>query len=752
MQAGVFTDHNVSTVSTRVLVDGVHRPHVEASWEASIDGDLPAQVVAGTGIKERSGQIDFAHRDSIMTRPETPWGGGEWPPSRGARVEIWDDVETAAGPYSYRRFYGRIDEVWGDPEVSASIVDDWDLYRRPVTVLPMQKYMPSVRTGPTSAPAPYWAHLTAWGPVYKAIEQVGRGILPPVDSAGRVMLHCAVQGSVVPDVGGVIDPPTTIHAAYTEGVDVVADMTIRENVGESAGSGTDNLAITIRASRRVWTDQGTVPHLALTSNDNGNSVSVYLLGSGAVQIVRGDTIVSEQIVDYGEDDLIGISVLWGSSNIHVYSVGSGDESSAPSPGAPPSLPNASCTMRWVGGVRVVRGLSRATWIATQRAILVTPVAHYRPAWGGGLDATRLIENTTAEQVLSEYAKRQLMSIWLDENGTLQLWGASRLSSRASTSVLSTGRRLQGLPWRQSWASVRSSVRVDYQEAALTRSRYWGIKLWQDDSAKQLQNGDVDTRFAEPASNQDWIEPDFTFTRVDGRTGFNSGNGSYWGATYSVPDGTDGSYGYSYVAFASRQIGPMKVVLEHIVSGLPTGGRVHLRTPPQEASSNLWMRWRDAPLPLIRGRALTEWTDAHLPGTPAGPSWAPEYVHDFAWWGRQVDAEILRNWLAPQLATPIATIGGLAGGFDPRRQLGDIITVDAEETHGAALDVLLVGIRETRSSAGPRQELDVRVRSAARSDIVTYADERAARTGTYAADRTDRAGKTYKTVRDAPLGG
>lgn len=751
MQAGVFTDHDVSTVATRVLVDGVHRPHVEASWEASIDGDLPAQVLAGTGIKERSGQVDFAHSSSIMEQSETPWTGDEWPPARGARVEIWDDVETPTGPSSYRRFYGRIDDVWGDQEVSASIVDDWDLYRRPVTVLPMQKYMPSVRTGPTSAPDPYWAYLTAWGPAYKAIEQVGRGILPPVGSPGRVMLHCAVQGSVVPDVGGVIGPPTALHAAFTEGVDVVADMAIREHSGQSVGAGSDNLAITVRASRRVWTDQGTVPYVTVTSNDNGNSVSVYLLASGAVQVLQGGTVVSEQVVDYGTGDLIGVSVLWTANNIHVYSIGTGVESSAPSPGAPPSLPSASCRMRWVAGVRIVRGVSWAKWIATQRAVLAAPVAHYRPAWGGGLDASRLIEGSTAEQVLSEYAQRQLMSIWLDENGTLQLWGASRLASLRSTSTLSTKSRLEGLPWRQSWASVRSSVRVDYQEAALTRSRYWGIALWQQDSATQLQNGDIDTKFAEPGADEDWIEPDFAFEAANLPERFNVGNGSYWGATYST-ETVDGNWGHSYVSFSARQIGPRKVALEHIVSGLPEGGRLHLRTPPREATSALWMRWRDTPLPIIRGRALTQWTDVHLAPAQAGPSWAPEFVHDFSWWGRAVDAGILRDWLAPQLAAPIATIAGLSGGFDPRRQLGDVITVDAETTHGASLDVLLVGIRETRSTAGPRQELDVRVRSATRPDVVTYAEERNTHTGSYIADRTARAGKTYKTVRDSPLEG
>ena len=67
-------------------------------------------------------------------------------------------------------------------------------------------------------------------------------------------------------------------------------------------------------------------------------------------------------------------------------------------------------------------------------------------------------------------------------------------------------------------------------------------------------------------------------------------------------------------------------------------------------------------------------------------------------------------------------------------------------------MLLVGIRETRSTAGPRQELDVRVRSAARPDVVTYAEERNTHTGSYIADRTARAGKTYKTVRDSPLEG
>lgn len=743
MQSGVFSSGDVLEAERRVLVNGVHRPHVSVSLSADHDvwpGGGPG------GISSRTAQVLFAHTGQVIERAETPWNPpqGGWPPRRGDTVRIIDDVVTTGAPYSYTRFTGRVDDVWGDSELSVSCIDGWDEYRHDVTVLPMQARMPGVRTGEQSAAAQYTTYLAPFGPVYRAMEACGKGILPPVDAPGRVVVHAPFIGGIVPTVGGVLTGATARHQAGNGQSEYVEDMTLAETWGQSVGGSTGSLAITLRAPRSVFTSHTGAHPAVIVRGSNDAEVVVNALANGTVQVyLSGALVATVATGGYGSDLLLGLSILWSGTALRVYNIATGVEQTATVP-APPALPDATCRVRWLSGVRVTRNETLAQWTSTSRAVMSQPYRFRWAQWGQLLAASRLYQGP-AFDLIEEWARAQLMMVWLDEHGMVEAQPLDRMAAASPVATFSTAREVDQLPWRQSWQHLRSRTGVSYQRAAVQSSGQVRTLLWQPSSAKQLRSGDAPEEFAEPAANQDWIEPDFTFAPAAIDPGF--GTGSVWGAVYTS-EGVEGEqWAESRVAFDATTLGPEKVLLWHTTAGLLSTQTATLKTPEEW---NAPASMKNAPLPIIRGRGLTEWSEEKVHSAIVGPAWAPEFVHDMGWWGRPTDAGLLNNWLTPRLTTAITTLNGLDVGYDPRLQIGDVYTIDAGSTHGVRLTVLLTGIKDSDGPGGVSQSITVQVLTAINMTTQWRIFEDAWSTRTYADFETAWGNSTYAALAADPL--
>jgi len=137
--------------------------------------------------------------------------------------------------------------------------------------------------------------------------------------------------------------------------------------------------------------------------------------------------------------------------------------------------------------------------------------------------------------------------------------------------------------------------------------------------------------------------------------------------------------------------------------------------------NFFPRFRGFEYPALRGRAKVKWTDASVVSATTGPSGFPELEHDSGPWGaRSADTVVqtkLADYIASQVTTPSPTIDSLRVGYDPRRQLGDVITISSPDLMGVTINALIVGVR---NSAGDSytQTLNVRIISAA-TTYTTY---------------------------------
>lgn len=743
MQSGIFTSSEVLNVSRRVLVNGVHRPHIGTDLSAD-HGVWPGG--GGGGVSSRTVEIEFAHSGVVVERSETPWNppASDWPPRRGDSVRIVDDVTTVSGPYSYTRFTGRVDDVYGGRSLSVSCIDGWDEYRHDVTVLPMLARMPGVRTGEESAAAHYTTYLAPFGPVYRAMEACGKGVLPPVTAPGSTVFHAPFIGGIVPTVGGVMVGASARYQAGNGQSEYVEDMTLAESWGASAGAGSGSLAVTLRAPQSVFTAHAPAHPAVILRGSNNAEVVVNALANGTVQVyLSGALVATVATGGYGSDLLLGVSVLWSGTTLRVYTIGTGAEQSVTVP-APPSLPNATCRVRWLTGVRVTRGETLTQWRATARAVMSAPYTFRWAQWGQLLAASRLYQGSAFE-LIEEWARAQLMMVWIDEHGSVEAEPLDRLVAGTPVALFSTSREIADLPWRQSWQHLRSRTGVSYQRAAVTSSGTWRTLLWQPSSAKQIRFGDSPEEFAEPNTNQDWIDPDFSFSPASMNPGF--GTGSVWGAVYTNEGIDTEMWAESRVAFDATPLGPAKVLLWHTTAGLLSTQTATLKTPEEW---NAPVAMKNVPLPIIRGRGLTEWSEERVYSAVVGPAWAPEFVHELGWWGRPTDAGLLNNWLTPRLTTAITTLQNLDVGYDPRLQIGDVYTIDAGPTHGVRLTVLLTGIKDSDGPGGISQTITVQVLTAVNVTTQWRIFEDAWSTRTYADFEAAWGNSTYAALAADPL--
>ncbi|MDQ0678112.1 hypothetical protein QFZ30_001494 [Arthrobacter pascens] len=107
---------------------------------------------------------------------------------------------------------------------------------------------------------------------------------------------------------------------------------------------------------------------------------------------------------------------------------------------------------------------------------------------------------------------------------------------------------------------------------------------------------------------------------------------------------------------------------------------------------------------------------------SGPGYAPVMAHDCGpWLSRESDTTVIlrvTDYIAGQVSEPAPVIPGMRVRYDPRRQLGDVITISSPKLLGVTLTALVVSIRTAPKTPTPNH-LGVRIISAA-TTYTTYA--------------------------------
>lgn len=714
MQAGSLASGDVAALTSRVLVNGVARDHESWSLGRDIVGDLPAQVVAGDGIMQATGTIVWAEQPDVTDTAANPWNrSAGWLPSTGDRVVIY----AGDGVTEWVAFTGVIDQTTGDVGGSpqSSIIDETDRLNATFTHEPLMRIMsPWKRALPENRSV----GLTNLYYVDQALRRSGFCATPPTEA--RTILSVPAQSSMWPEVG-----------SMREGL----------NGGPSGGAwcqtydGPDGVAVgnvqNVYALAMLYPLTETVRFSMTVSPDHGGNTSMkaYYGATDYVELaVAGSRTVFARVngvevcrIIMGSAVRVSLLVKAGAwtlrTNTGATSTGTATE--------PTSATLDRITITADAASRVAGFHAVHTNTSTENNYTnFIPSARYRMETLlhlGLMDAGPTIERTTCRDVLEQISKATLTAMWIDELGVFNWAPSVNLRRQASVQTVTTLDDITKLSWSDSLLSVRSRVEASYDLPAISRSR-WDNVLWYQGNTETMESGQVKTELIAPESGTDWVgvADDYLILGEAGAaTASNNGHGSVTGAVLS--DATTEVIGDAYLNSTLVQINVNTYRLIHTVGTLPSGKKLELRYP--STSTTIWARWLKEAFPLIRGFGKTDWAKLTVTSAITGPAYAPVLAHDAGpWLSREDDTTVLMrvaDFIAEQVATPSPVITGMEVVYDPRRQLGDVITISSPKLMGIELTALIVGVSNSAGD-GYTQSLDVRIITK-KSLFTTYAE-------------------------------
>lgn len=718
MQAGNLVSSDAMAYTSRVLVAGIQREVVSWSVNRELSGDLPAQVVAASGITQATGTIVFAGED-VEATARNPWNKSTgWLPAEGDRVEIF----AGDGATEWKQFHGLIDKTAGDigGGFQSTVIDDYDKLSAPFAHDALLRIMPPLSDGD----ARRGVGLSTAYYINAAMRDAGLHATPAgeYDSA----LHVPFQGSAWPLHG------TLREAGNYTGGDGSHHSTWAAPWGYSAGN--FNLTYGPRTSYPATTpvqmtvmvapdhsgvfqmdvEHGTMIHrLTITSNRvaqfssnaGGGSLTyrgLLALGSSTIVtlLLSGGTWRFRNSLGATSSGAISTSVVLGMSSIRVF----GDENARVA-GVQVSHPNTSS-----------REFASLSWVPNA-------IPDYRSGallLLGLMDAGPAIEDTTCGEVLERISKATLTPMWFDETGVFRVAGSPWLRAKLPVKTVTTLDDATSLDWESGLLSSRSRVTVEGDIPAINISTFRTRVAYRGESGS-LSSGDTDEQFIGPAENEDWIMLDESLTVLGPSSWatYNANLDSVAGVHYEQ-DGNPIAATGKTVTVSLEKLGLRQYKITHAAGTFPAGVTAQLATHP--TSTDLYPRNRDKGLPRLNARAIVTWAKKKV--TPSGVGGVgPELTHEAEMWvNRSNEPEILEriaNFIQSQTTKPLPTITGLSIVPDPRLQLGDRITISSPDFMGVTMDALIVGV-DSSFGGSYEQSLTVRV-TGATSTFTTYAE-------------------------------
>lgn len=706
MQAGDFNGSDIRALKSIVLVGGVRRDHVSWNLNRELAGDLPDQVVGGSGIRQARGTIVWSDGSEVMDRAVNPWSESSgWLPKPGQVVTI----RVSDGVTEWTQFQGVIDDTRGEVggPAESTIIDYSDWLNVPFNHSTVLRLHPPRNEGTSFMGV-------GMSPAYvvdRLFRRAGFYATPRLEPSS--VMSAPLQTSVWPERGFLVSAGAP--SGTTHGLNVRApwgwclrdfSATYEPQISQSR---TEPLQMTAMAA----SDHS--GSFTLDANFGAMKVRLWInTGRAAVAFLDGVEVCR---LTLGAANIVTLLVKNGVWTLRSDTGGSTSGNRAlPSGEGLTTVSLVGDDAARIAGVQV----SKPTALSEFQSLSHSMSAYQETGQLLGIqDALPSIVNKAVKDVLEEISQATLSPFWFDERGRLVMYGSDVLRGRMPVQEVTTLDDITRLSWSDSRLSVRSSVQVKYKYPALNRSRYSNVLLWQG-SGETMDSGQEKELFAKEPSDEDWVEPDnFKVSNAGGITAFNAGRGT-WVSTYLEDSAGNFIPSDGYATWSPIRVVDDETRLFSVKVGpLPAGYQLVLGTP--EGAANYSPRMRGVNMPVLRGRGRVQWADLTLTSTITGPSGFPALQHEVGCWSVQTAntliPERIADYIASQVTTPTPTITGMSVTYDPRRQLGDVITIKSPTLLGVELRALIVGVRNSAGSSF-QQSLDVRIISA-KSTYATY---------------------------------
>lgn len=717
MQAGQLVASDVAAFASRVLVNGVQRPVVSWKVDRSLVGDLPEQVAATSGVSQATGTVVWAHSDDVTEVGLNPWRPSSgWLPMAGDRVQIF----AGDGNTEWSQFVGVIDSSEGDigGGFSSKIIDRIDDFSVPVNLPALVDVLP-----PLEADGPFRRfRLTPRFHVHTALRRAGFSMVPLPE------YECTVD---VPAIGSMWPLVGTLASAQQKTDESLSPDWSPERYVRDAR------VTVIPAKTRHWEIPAQLT-MCIGAKHAGTARVVAHYGASTFEVIAYPATVSlrvngEPVVSYPHEGEAIVQALYDNGTVRLRTSKGGDASGTASMNTGDLLSLVTIDVAPESQVRGFQ-LSHPSRAGSQFASLnfkptanvVTGTLHDTIA------SSRATGKQTSLQLLSEIGECLLWPFWIDENGVAQAVQSDVLRNRPPVQTVTTLDDIRELSWSTDLLGARSKITATYEASAITRRRDYSQEVWASNESTVLQSRDEQETFIEAPTDEAWIMVDETLGYMSNSNviaAMNKGIGTVGGGVY-----TDGEAEEQATSSAANKL---SVTMERITEGtwkivhktgdLAAGKQVELRTWSNDyvGRTELWPMWRDKGLPRVRAKGKVEWAERSRTSELRG-SHGPELILDCKTWatGHLVENETnvvdrLLAFVAPQVVKPQPVISSLRVGFDPRRQLGDVIIVESPSLMGVRLKCLITGKSD---SAGTNftQDLSVRIIES-ENTYATYAD-------------------------------
>lgn len=712
MQAGSLVDGVVFTPTSRVVVDGVARPHVSWSVDRELSGDLPDQVVAGSGLTQATGTIVWASEDAVTEAGDNPWNPQSWWPSKGARVEIY----AGDGVSEWRQFTGVIDNTTGslNGPSQSRIIDEIDRLSVRVSHEPTLRKMPPREVGGGYR----YANLVPSYHVDYAMRRAGF-YATPMEEPGTVV-YAPMMGGVWPSIGTL---DTVVDFADSSGTP--------SNIPVPWGFGIGDARITYLPH---WSESASVPvQIAVVvppgPNDYANIDVEYSTGRTVQLSVRPDrtimartrepivTVCTLTAAQMEGATVVTMLVKGGSISLR-NDLGATASGAGASPGGSTkrvtvnAWPNAA-----IGGLMVshpteayMEHRPSIQWgnpqsdVFRRRAVIDTSnISHLSV-----IVAAPAIENRSAQSVIDEISDALLAASWIDEHGTLRWSTGLALRWTNVVDTITTRDDVLALGWEDSLLGARSGVTLTYRRPYVTESRFQSAEVWRG-SSTTLNSDEVHEDIITPGVDETWVMVDTDYAAIGPYNYplYNRKRGSYMGVV-----ATKGNEYYSPaglpIAYGIEQIGPQAWKATHTTGALPAGVQLATRTADSDEFGPGLYSWnRNNTLPLVQAGARVQWVGQEATATtPDGVG--PVLEHDAGPWAAFNIAANIAEYLRDVTAAPLPTITSLDVRPDPRRQLGDQLFITSPALMRARLRVMVSAISTSFDASGLSQSLGTRI--------------------------------------------
>lgn len=713
MQPGELIDAEVQSYTSRVTVNGVLREFLSWSTDREISSDLPVQVSGGSGTSQATGEIEWASED-VDAGGLNPWNTSTgWIPLEGDIVRIY----VSDGSTEWQQFEGVVDKTSGTigGGISSSLIDRTDDFSNPVSIPALVAVMPPLE------PSGLYRRFRLMPRWYVMMAARAAGFYATPAPENNPTIDVPAFGSMWPVVGEAI---TCHKGSNSDGAPEfpngthVADLSMRLNPWTPRPY-TRAVQLTMNIA------EGHTGVASLTADYGGQTVTLRATNANVLLMINGSTVLS--VPRSGGCVAVG----WFENGQARLRTSEGqDVSGAQSWSATGNMTEARIAAdsnSLVNGFHISHPTSEGhlfsnlNWEPT--ALIASGAMHDAMLANRGATGS-------ASELLDEISSSLLWPYWIDENGIFRAVQSDLLRNGDVVRNLTTADDIFELGWERSLLSMRSRIEAEYDVSAVTRQRNHSTQVWEGETVI-LQSGEEHEQFIEASGDEAWLLVDESPSPIhllENITEFNRGVGSVYGGVYT--DGTNELWAtapsVNKLTVQFQQITPNTWKVTHKAGSLDPGWQVELRTWSSNFTGNtaLWPYAWGRQLPIFAAKGKAVFSKRKRSPVVLGNS-GPTYTHECGSWAtghlpetetRVVD-EIV-NFLSDQLVNPQPVITGLRVRFDPRIQLGDVISVKSENYMGTELRCLVVGVSIAAGANGYSMDLSVRV-IRAQSMFATY---------------------------------